>query len=114
MILNLKEKSLESAEKQFFYGAKVNKNIKDAYLGYGFLEPNETNRKEGPSKGHEEIVFLLEGEIKINFKEKSVVLKEGEVIHLPDKSEVTFDNLNSERSTFLIAGGHTKRLLHSH
>ena len=45
MALNLKEKCYESKKKEFFYGAKINKDIKDVYLGLGYLEPGESGRK---------------------------------------------------------------------
>ena len=102
MIINIVKKSLESAEREFYYGAKVNKKVKDAYLGYGFLDPKETNRKEGPKKGHEEIILLLEGEIKINFEDESIILKDGDAVHLPDGSSVTFDNLTDQKVSFII------------
>ncbi|MBN1801184.1 MAG: hypothetical protein JW891_06725 [Candidatus Lokiarchaeota archaeon] len=109
---NLKEKCECSKDKEFFYGAKVNKKIKDAYLGLCYLEPNETNRKAGPGKGHEEILFLLNGKIIIVSDGKEIILNEGEVFFIPNGKKILLSNLNDEKSYFIISGGHTRH--HSH
>ena len=112
MIINLQEKCLASKNKEFFYGAKLNKAIQDVYLGSCFLEPGESKRKVGPGKGHEEILFLTEGKIKISVKNDDVVLNAGEVYFIPDGSKALLENLTENRCYFIIAGGHTQR--HSH
>ena len=112
MIINLKNECEKASIKEYFYGAKINKAIKDVYLGLGYLEPNEKNRKEGPSKGHEELLFILDGQIKMKFKDKEVILNEGEIIHLPEKTNVKLENLTDKKIFFIIAGGHIKK--HSH
>ena len=111
MIFKLKEKCLESSEKEVFYGAKINKAITDVYLGLGFLEPEET-RKEGPGKGHEEILYLLEGQVRIQIKDEELILNEGEAYYISDGQKVTLTNLASKRSYFVMAGGHTKKSHH--
>jgi len=112
MIVNLKEKSLDSKKKEFFYGAKINKAIQDVYLGLCFLEPGECKRKVGPGKGHEEILFLTEGQIQVTIKDKDFILNEGEVYFIPDGSKAFLKNMTENRCQFIIAGGHTKH--HSH
>jgi len=112
MIVNLREKCLESSKKEFFYGAKINREIKDVYLGLCFLEPGETNRKVGPGKGHEELLYLMNGKIRVNTKENEINLNEGEVFFIRDGLKVVLKNLTKERSYFMIAGGHTKRHKH--
>ena len=110
--MNLKEKCLASNKKEFFYGAKINKAIQDVYLGLCFLEPGEAKRKVGPGKGHEEILFLTEGQIQVSINDTEIILNEGEVYFIPDGSKALLKNLTNERCQFIIAGGHTKR--HSH
>ena len=112
MIINLQRECLTSKKREFFYGAKLNKTIQDVYLGSCFLEPGESKRKVGPGKGHEEILFLTEGKIKISTKDEEVILNTGEVYFIPDGSKVFLENLNQSRCYFIIAGGHTKS--HSH
>jgi len=107
----LKEKCDESPEKEIFYGAILNPEIKDAYIGLGFLDPKES-RIEGPGKGHEEILYVTEGKIKIKIEDEEFILNEGETYHLADGLKVTVTNLAPKRSYFVTAGGHTK--VHSH
>ncbi len=112
MIFNLREKCHDSPKKEFFYGAKINREIKDVYLGLCFLEPEELNRKVGPGKGHEELLYLMSGQIQVNTKDKEITLNEGEVFFIPDGLKVFLRNLSEERSYFIIAGGHTKHHKH--
>lgn len=112
MALNLKEECLASKKKEFFYGAKINKAIQDVYLGLCFLEPGESKKKVGPGKGHEEILFLTEGQIQVSINDNDITLNEGEVYFIPDGSKALLKNLTEERCQFIIAGGHT--IHHSH
>lgn len=112
MKFNLKEKCLDSGEKEFFYGAKINKNIKDVYLGLCFLEPGESDRKAGPGGGHEELLYLMNGKMQINIKNGETILNEGEVYFIPDGKKVKLKNLWEEKCYFMIAGGHTKHHAH--
>ena len=110
--MNLKEKCLDSKNKEFFYGAKINKAIQDVYLGLCFLEPGESKRKVGPGKGHEEILFLTEGKIQVSINDTDITLNEGEVYFISDGSKAILKNLTERRCYFIIAGGHTKRHAH--
>ena len=112
MVLNLKEKCDSSKKIEFFYGAKLNKNIKDVYLGLCFLNPKESKRKVGPGKGHEEILLLTEGKLKISVQDEDIIINEGEVYFIPDGLKVLIENLTEKKCYFIIAGGHTKH--HSH
>jgi mannose-6-phosphate isomerase-like protein (cupin superfamily) len=112
IILNLKEKCLASNKKEFFYGAKINKAIQDVYLGLCFLEPGESKRKVGPGKGHEEILYLMEGQIQISINNNEILLNQGEIFFIPDGSKALLKNLTKNSVQFIIAGGHTKH--HSH
>ena len=112
MKFNLDEKIDQSKDKEFYYGAKLNKAIVDVYLGKGYLEPKES-RKLGPGRGHEEILYILNGEVKVNIKDlDETKLKEGELIHIPNKSKAIVSNLSDTKVFYIIAGGHTK--LHRH
>jgi uncharacterized cupin superfamily protein len=108
MTFNLKEKCDTSRDKEFWYGAKTNKNIKDVYLGLGYLEPGESGRKGGPPRGHEEIIYSLDGKIEIKLKEEITILNEGELLFLPDGNKIHLKNLSENRAYFVVAGGHPK------
>ena len=109
---NLKDNYINSNKKEFYYGAKLNKKIKDVYLGMGFLEPKEGNRKVGPGKRHEEILLVENGKIKIISKNVELILDEGEVYFMPDGQKIKLNNLTEEKAYFIIAGGHTKHHKH--
>ena len=110
MVFKLKEKCLKSKQKEVFYGAILNKEITDAYLGLGYLEPGES-REHGPGKNHEEIIYLPEGQVKVKHQDEEFVLNEGEAYFLPDGTKVMVTNLTNKRIYIITAGGHTK---HSH
>ncbi|MHA1270569.1 MAG: hypothetical protein ACTSPY_12325 [Candidatus Helarchaeota archaeon] len=112
MIFKLKEKCLETSNKEFFYGNIINKEIKDVYLGLGYLDNGE-HRSFSPGKGHEEIIYLLNGQMKIIMKETEYILNEGEAIYIPESIEITISNLVENRIFFVIAGGHTEKHAHS-
>ncbi len=112
MKFNLKDNCINCGKKEFYYGPKLNKNIKGVYLGMGFLGPKEENRKVGPGRKHKEIILVVNGKIKIISKNAEIVLEEGEVYFIPDGQKIRLSNLVKQRSYFIIAGGHTKH--HSH
>lgn len=111
-IFNLKQKCQVSKNNEFYYGAKLNKDIVEVYLGMGFLEPNESGKKIGPSRNHEEIFYLAEGEINVETKEYELILREGEVFYMKEGFKLRISNLTNKRIYYMIAGGHSK--LHKH
>ena len=112
MVFNLKEKVDSSKDKEFWYGAMVNHNIVDVYMGLGYLEPGEEGRKGGPPRGHEEIIYSLDGQIEINTKDSSTILNEGDLLFLPDATKIKLKNLSEKKVQFIVAGGHTKHHKH--
>lgn len=108
MKFNLKEKCHEAKNKEFYYGAMLNRDIVDVYIGQGYLEPNESDKKIGPGRGHEEILYIMNGNVKVELKGEEHVLSEGEVIFIPEGLKATITNLNNERIYYIIAGGHPK------
>ncbi|MBD3226632.1 MAG: hypothetical protein GF329_00455 [Candidatus Lokiarchaeota archaeon] len=112
MIFKLKEKCLESPEKEFFYGNIANNDIKNVYLGLGYLDANE-DRSFAPGKGHEEILYLFEGEIEIKFEKEKILLNAGEAFHASGSEMINITNLTDGRIFFVIAGGHTEPHAHS-
>jgi len=113
MSFKLLEKCSTCKKAEYYYGAKINNQINDVYFGIGFLEPKEDNRKVGPGRGHEEIIYLQEGKIEVQIKNNTVILDEGELLYIPDKSKVMLKNLAEKKSQFMIAGGHVKHHKHT-
>jgi len=115
MTFKLKEKCDNSKKKEIFYGAMINRDIKDVYLGLCSLEPGEIDRKAGPPKGHEEILYLLEGQIKVIYKDgKEVIMKDGDAYFLPNGNTVMLENLTDKKIYLIVAGGHPKPHKHHH
>jgi ethanolamine utilization protein EutQ (cupin superfamily) len=112
MVINLKQKCDEAKNCEFYYGAKLNKDIKDVYLGMGYLEPDSKERKIGPPRHHEEILYCTNGRIEINRKGEQTILNEGEVYFMPNGKKIKVRNITDKRAYYIIAGGHTKP--HSH
>ncbi|NVM56158.1 MAG: cupin domain-containing protein [Candidatus Helarchaeota archaeon] len=112
MIFKLKEKCDAASKREFFYGALINHDIQDVYIGLGFLEPEESNRKTGPGKGHEEIIYLMDGQMKAKLEDEEMIMNEGDAIFVPDGHKVLLTNLTKKKIYFVVAGGHTVR--HSH
>ena len=108
MSFNLKNKCESSKDREFFYGAKLNKDIKDVYMGYCFLHPGEADRKVGPGRGHEELLYLINGKIEIIVKDQKILMNEGDIYYIPDGLKVRLKNISDERVNFMVAGGHTK------
>ncbi len=108
MAFNLKKKCDDTKDGEFFYGAKINKDIVDVYMGVCSLEPGESNRKAGPGRGHEELFYLMEGQVKIKIKDEEIILNEGEVYFIPNGLKVKLTNITEKKIYFMIAGGHAK------
>ena len=104
MIVNLIEGCLNSRKKEFYYGALMNKDIKDVYLGYGLLDPNE-KREYGPGDHHEEIIMPLNGEIILHLADVKI-LKKGDAFFLKEGLKLKIENKTQEQVFFVIAGGH--------
>ena len=113
LIINLIEACKKSSKKEFYYGALLNKNIKDVYLGYAILEPKEI-RDYITGENHEEIVMPLNGEMKLKIDETEIKLKEGEAYFLRDGLKLKIENLTDEKVSFIIAGGHPVPHSHDH
>ncbi|MFX0133740.1 MAG: hypothetical protein ACFFDN_08855 [Candidatus Hodarchaeota archaeon] len=113
MIVNLIERCEGSLKKEFYYGALMNKEIKDVYLGYAYLEPKE-NRDYITGENHEEIIMPLNGEMKLRISENEIILKKGDAYFLRDGLKLKIENLTDAKVSFVIAGGHPVPHSHDH
>ncbi|MCX8033713.1 MAG: hypothetical protein N3A00_00155 [Thermodesulfovibrio sp.] len=110
-ILELKEKLKEITSGEFIIGSELT-NSHACYMIYGVLRPAEKQRLIKPGKGHEEIVLILQGEVKVTGIWEGI-LKEGEAFHIVEEESVFFENLSPSDTIYLIAGGHSEKG-HSH
>ncbi|NHI92396.1 MAG: cupin domain-containing protein [Candidatus Lokiarchaeota archaeon] len=110
--INIIEECEKSKNKEFYYGALINKKIEDVYIGYGYLEPKERRDNFGPGKGHEEIILLLNGEMMMCFQDEDVMMKKGDSVHIPSGLKVEIENLTNNKLEFVVAGGHTVQHVH--
>ena len=76
------------------------------YLIYGVLKPGEQGRELKPGRGHEEIVLVLTGELKL-IGQYTGTLKEGQAIHLKGDEGVLAGNMSSAPAVYVVSGGHS-------
>lgn len=110
-IFNLKEKLSEIKSGEFIIGSELT-NSHACYMIYGVLAPKEKGRVIKPGKGHEEIVLILKGKIKITGIWEGI-LTEGEAFHIVEEESIFIENLSDTESVYIIAGGHSEQG-HSH
>lgn len=77
------------------------------YLIYGVMEPSEKERLIKPGKGHEEIVLILKGKVKVTGNWEGT-LNEGDSFHIKGEETVYFENLTEGEVIYVIAGGHSE------
>lgn len=104
---------MKSPKKEFYYGALLNDDIKDVYLGYAYLDPKEI-RDYTSGKNHEEIIMPLNGEMKLHINGIEVNLKKGDAFFLREGLNLKIENLTDEKVSFVIAGGHPTPHSHNH
>ena len=78
------------------------------YILYGRLSPNEANREVRPLEGHEAILYLIKGEIKVTNKDSDFTISDGEAFHIKDSESVLLGNLSEKESVYIMAGGSSR------
>lgn len=79
------------------------------YLVYGRLRPGEKGRKVVPEQGHEEIICVLKGSLKVRYGKTAFTVTPGEAFHSTAAQGVTIDNIGEEEAVFIASGGrHTQ------
>ncbi len=76
------------------------------YLIYGVLKPGETDREFRPGRGHEEMVLVISGQLRLRGHETGT-LEQGKAIHLRDEERCLADNPGAVPAVYVIAGGHS-------
>ncbi len=78
------------------------------YILYGRLSPNESKREVTPLEGHEAILYLIKGEIKVTSKDTDFTISDGEAFHIKDYESVILGNLSEKESIYIMAGGNSR------
>ncbi|MBI1912560.1 MAG: hypothetical protein HYS21_11240 [Deltaproteobacteria bacterium] len=96
-----------SPEGSFFLGPEE-LHSGAVYLLYGRLRPKESSKKFTPREGHEEIVCVIKGNLKIKCGKSSFSVGTGEAFHCKEAQTFLVDNLDDEEAIFIAAGGPSK------
>ncbi|MGB9822151.1 hypothetical protein [Thermodesulfovibrio sp.] len=78
---------------------------------YWFKRDPLKNRIIKPGKGYEEIVLILKGKVRATGIWNGI-LTEGQAIHIVEEESLYFENLSSEETIYIIAGGHSEKEHH--
>ena len=76
------------------------------YMAYGILKPGEQGRELKPGQGHEEIVFAIQGDLKLTGCHTDF-LRQGQALHLQDEESVLVENPGDTPAIYVISGGHS-------
>jgi hypothetical protein len=76
------------------------------YLVYGVIKPGEPGRELRPGRGHEEIVFAIQGDLDLSGGYTGK-LKQGQALHLSGEEKVLAENRAAEPAVYSISGGHS-------
>lgn len=76
------------------------------YLIYGVLKPGEKGRELKPGRGHEELVLVISGELRLS-GHYTGTLKQGQAIHLQGEQSCRAENPGMFNVVYVISGGHS-------
>lgn len=81
------------------------------YMVYGTMKPGEEGRLIKPGHGHEELMMVMSGELKLSgpgiAPVREIVLSEGSAFHIAGDSECHVRNDTPNQAVYVCAGGHT-------
>ncbi len=80
------------------------------YLVYG--EASRGEKREMAPNGHDEILFLLSGDAKLENSEGNLSLKKEQAVYMSPEEAFTFTALSD--CNYVVAGTHTKPHGHGH
>jgi hypothetical protein len=75
------------------------------YLIYGRIKPGEQDRLFNPGAGHEELILLMQGELRLRGA-RAGTLAAGQALRLVGDVTCRVDNGGSVEAVYVIAGGH--------
>lgn len=103
-IFELKNKALHSENGESF---RILVASHACYMIYGILKPKEKGRLVNPGVGHEEIVLVVTGNLKVTGYYSGSV-EEGSAFHIKDEQKCFLENLGEIEAVYIIAGGHSE------
>ncbi len=106
-IFDIKNKLKSLASGEFIIGNELT-NSHACYMIYGVIQKGEKNRLIKPGKGHEEIVLILKGEVKVTGNWEGI-LSEGDSFHIIEEEFLYFENQSNSEAIYVIAGGHSQK-----
>ncbi|MCO6450373.1 MAG: cupin domain-containing protein [Caldilineales bacterium] len=79
------------------------------YMIYGRLAARETGRRLRPGKGREEILFVVNGQVRLEVTGyEELMCEAGTAISLPEGSDCWLSNTTGREVQYVIAGGFTE------
>jgi len=106
-VLNVRKSIEELKSEEFVIGSELT-GSHACYMIYGVLRYKEKDRLIKPGKGHEEIVFILKGSVKVT-GEYNGILYEGDAFHIVEEESCLLENISDSEVIYIIAGGHTEK-----
>lgn len=74
-----------------------------AYIVYGRLRPGQTGHRVSKDHGHEEIICVVKGELKVRCGKKNFDVSAGEAFNPGAGAELTMDNTGPGEAIFISA-----------
>ncbi len=75
------------------------------YILYGRLRPGETSHKMALPEGHEEIICVVKGRIRVNCGKRSFNVETGEAFNPGISSQLSLDNVGDGEAIYISARG---------
>lgn len=103
-ILNTKNSIMNLTSGEYIIGVE-NTGSHACYMIYGILKSKDKPRLIKPGKGHEEIILILKGRVKINDK----ILETGDSFHIVEEEFCFIENIGDSEVIYIISGGHSEK-----
>ena len=78
------------------------------YLIYGTLKVGENGRPVKPGHGHEEILCVAMGNLRIRTSEETFTLESGHAVLVREDESFEISNAGQEDVVYVMAGGHVR------
>jgi len=101
---DLREEAQKSDGEYVFGAADTGSHA--CYMIYGVLKPGEKERMISPGKGHEEILAVVSGSLKVTGQYIGA-LEEGHAFHLAGGNTCFLENMGDSEAVYIVAGGHS-------
>ncbi|MBI5586855.1 MAG: hypothetical protein HY889_00635 [Deltaproteobacteria bacterium] len=86
-----------------------NSSAASVYLVYGKIRPGEAARKVACAAGHEEIICVVKGALKVKHGRSSFSVTAGEAFHAKEADTLYLENTGIDEAVYLAAGALTAK-----